>query len=122
MSFSVTSARQVAVNTIEARPFAASIAEQVEAAGRRLGAKAEIDARLFQEYSAMRIAHLALVVGEVSFEEAVRTEAVNTLLVAAGIAIDQADAVDREITRELLGLVSGGMFLAAKFVAGVPPV
>lgn len=67
-------------------------------------------------YSAERMLFLSTVVDEPGFHEAVRREALNVALTAAGLAVDSADAIDREF----VGTIAGGLAIAARALAGNP--
>ncbi len=64
-------------------------------------------------YAAERAEHLASIVGEIGFEEAVQAERDSVLLRATSDAIQSADQIDAR----LLGIVEGAMTLGARAIA-----
>ena len=67
------------------------------------------------EYTAARIDHLAGIVGEPGFFEAVRAERDSVLLKAAAGAVAEADALDRR----LASVVSAGLRVGARALAAI---
>lgn len=87
----------------------------LEATAQRLGMNLAGDAQAWRIYAAERMLHLSTILAEPGYQEAVVTEAVNVALKAAGAAVDNADALDRE----LIGVVAGGLVVGARALAGV---
>lgn len=87
---------------------------QLEATAHRLGLSLEGNAAAWRAYAAERMLHLAAIIDQPGYGEAVATEAVNIALQAAGSAVDSADALDRE----LFGVLAGGLVVGARALAG----
>jgi len=77
------------------------------------GASLQQGAAELAAYAAERAAHLATLVDDPGFQEAVRAER-DAVALKAGIAVvQQADATDARI----LGVIHGGLALAARLIA-----
>lgn len=68
------------------------------------------------QYTSDRAAHLSLIVGQPGFEEAVRAERDNVMLMAASTIVRRGDAADALLRERLLGLVQGGLAIGAKLL------
>lgn len=81
---------------------------------RGLGVDLRKAGRDLQLYVAGRVAHLATLVGQAGYQEAVEAEARNVALEAAISAVTQADATDQRIVGIIQGVLSyGAVALAA---------
>lgn len=91
-----------------------NIAEEFERtlrdAGDRLGIELETNLDEVRRYASERMLHLSTIVDEPGYAEALVAEAANVSLRAAGAAVDSADEVDRE----LVGIVTGALAIAAR--------
>lgn len=96
--------------------YAKQLGDHLEDTARRIGLQLEGDAQAWREYAAERMLHLSGILDQPGYLEAVTTEAVNVALKAAGSAVDNADAVDRE----LIGVIAGGLVVGARALAGAP--
>lgn len=81
---------------------------------KRLGIELAGNAAEWRTYSAERLTHLSTIVEEPGFEEAVVAEGINVMLKAAGGSVDLADLADRE----LYGIITGGLAIAARALLG----
>lgn len=86
----------------------------LKATTNRLGTSAAADFDEVRIYAADRMRHLATVIGENGYHEALQAEAANVALKAAGAAVTNADALDREF----VGIVTGGLAIGARAIAG----
>ena len=80
----------------------------------RLGITLKEGSEEIQAYAAERMLHLSSIVDEPGYSEALVAEGINVALMAAGEAVEAADAVDAE----LVGFVTGALALGARALAG----
>lgn len=97
-------------------PYAQDLSAVLQAAANRLNLQLSDDVAAWRGYAGERMLHLSTILDQRGYQEAVVNEAINVALVAAGSAVDDADALDREF----LGIVIGGLTVGARALAGVP--
>jgi len=85
----------------------------IEAAAARLGRTLGEDAAELGSYAADRARHLAGLVGQAGFEEALLAERDAVILKAGLLAIAAGDAADAE----LAGIIGGALGMAARLLA-----
>lgn len=87
-----------------------NLAEEFErsflATAARLGVTFNTGHGVIRDYVAGRLAVLAVIVDEPGFEEALQAEGINAALVAAGEAVDAADALDKELVAFATGMLT----------------
>lgn len=86
-----------------AQEFERVLADTADRLGVSLG---DLDA--VRGYAAERMLHLSGIVDEPGYLEALRAEGLNVALMAAGAAVDAADAIDRELVGVVTGLLGMG--------------
>ena len=79
------------------------------------GVSLQVGATELAAYAAERSAHLATLVGDRGFSMAVRAERDAVALKAGIVAVRQGDQADARI----VGIIQGGLSLAAKLIAAV---
>lgn len=77
----------------------------VSNAAARMGIELKQSDEAIRTYIAQRSLHLSTAVNQPGFEFAVRAEAVNVMLFAAGRSVVLADAADRELFGTIIGVL-----------------
>lgn len=91
------------------KEFVALLSDAATRLGRRLGGNAQE----LTKYAGERARHLAGLVGQPGFEEALTAERDNLVLMAGGLLIEAGDAADAE----LVGIIGGALGMAARLLA-----
>ena len=81
-------------------------------AGKRLGAEAEADGQEVRDYIKARAFHLAGIINEPGYDEALEAERDNVLLKMGLTAVEIGDAADAE----LKGMLTSGLGIIASIV------
>lgn len=90
-----------------------ALLELVTRALRETGRELSASAEEFRAYAGLRAENLAAAVGQPGFEEAVRAETDNVLMVATRETIRRADAADARAW----GMVAGALAILARLLA-----
>lgn len=85
----------------------------LEDAGARLGREFQGDLDEVKLYASERMLHLAAIIAEPGYAEALLAERDNVALKLGMASVGAADRIDRE----LLGLIAGGLGVAARALA-----
>ena len=88
--------------------------KNIRAAIKRIGAEVTEDSEKVRRYIAAELLAVSAAIDEPGYDEVLAASALNVAMYATESAIEDADAVDRE----LVGQIMGGIGLAARIIAG----
>lgn len=100
-----------------ANELAQELGDMLSAYASDLGITLGGDMESVRDYAAERMAHLAMIVGQAGYQEAVKVEAINVALMAAGSSVRAADLLDQQ----LVSLAAGALSVGARALTMIGP-